>query len=336
MTRPATVDIALPVRDASATIAEALDSIRRQTFTDFRCLVLDDGSRDDGLDVVRAFTADDPRFELHEFPPRGIVATLNDALRLATAPYVARMDADDRMSPERLERQLGAAERDASIDVVSSRVRFFGDGVSPGLLRYETWLNSLVTHDDIVRDLFVESPIPHPSVMMRTGALRRLGGYRDVPGPEDYDLWLRAWRNGMRFAKCEQTLVEIRDHAARLTKTGARYSTRELIACKAEHAVAGFGWEGRGLIVWGAGRDGKRIARGLRRAGAAIDAFVDIAPTKVGRSLLGVDVLPYDSLRSGSRCPIVVAVGTLGAREKIRTELVSWGFADGADFVCFA
>ncbi len=61
---------------------------------------------------------------------------------------------------------------------------------------YVDWQNGLLDHDAIVRDLFVESPLVHPSVMMRTESLRALGGYRDFDGPEDYDLWLRAARGG--------------------------------------------------------------------------------------------------------------------------------------------
>ncbi len=61
---------------------------------------------------------------------------------------------------------------------------------------YVEWQNALVDHDAMARDRFVESPLVHPSVAMRTAALRRLGGWRDFDGPEDYDLWLRALRRG--------------------------------------------------------------------------------------------------------------------------------------------
>jgi hypothetical protein len=249
---------------------------------------------------------------------------------------VARIDADDRMTPGRLRTQVAMLEADETLDVASCRVRFFGRFVSPSLRVYESWLNALLTHDEIVRDLFVESPIAHPSAMVRAGAFRRLGGYRATSGPEDYALWLRAWRLGMRFAKSAETLVDIRDHPARLTKTDRRYTARAFVDCKAEHLVGGLEWVGREVVVWGAGRDGKRMAQALRRRGAEIAAFVDIAPTKIGRSLLGVDILPYDALRDGSRRPVVAAVGTRGARAEIRDILGGWGYVEGKDFFCTA
>jgi glycosyltransferase involved in cell wall biosynthesis len=329
------VDVLLPLRDGAATLAEALESVRAQTLRDFRCLVLDDGSRDAGPDLVRRTAAEDGRFVLCPLPPRGIAPTLNDGLARAEAALVARLDADDRMHPERLERQVAYLRTHPDVDVVSSRVVFFGDGVSDRLRAYETWLNGTCTHDAIVRDLFVESPLPHPSVAVRTASLRAVGGYRAGAFPEDYDLWLRGLRAGWRFAKLPGTLTSIRDHAARLTKTDPRYTPRAFLECKAEHLVEMRGLAGRDVVVWGAGRDGKRAAKALRRRGAVLRRFVDIAPTKLGRRTMGAWVTPPESLRESPRAFVVAAVGVRGARGEIRAALAELGYREGPDFVCF-
>ena len=329
------VDILLPVRDASVTLVETLESIRGQTLSDFRCHVLDDGSTDGSLALARSVAATDERFAVHALPARGLVATLNEGLTLSDAPFVARIDADDVMLPARLERQLETLTDRPEVDVVSCRVEFFGERVSPNLRAYESWLNSVVSHEEIVRDLFVESPLPHPSVTIRRESLLPLEGWRDGERPEDYDLWLRAWRAGWRFAKHAETLVRIRDHPDRLTRTDARYTTRAFLECKAEHLVAAWKLEGREIVVWGAGRDGKRVAKALRRRGVVLRCLLDIAPTKVGRRMLGVEVRPAEFLREPPGCPIVVAVGVKGARGEIREALHQWGYTDGTDFVCF-
>jgi hypothetical protein len=75
----------------------------------------------------------------------------------------------------------------------------------------------------MVADLFVESPLVHPSVMARAAALRALGGYRVFDGPEDYDLWLRAHAAGLRFAKLSEVLLDWRDSPRRLTRRDPRY-----------------------------------------------------------------------------------------------------------------
>lgn len=331
----AAVDVLLPVRDGAGMLPEAIACLRAQSFADFRCLILDDGSTDATPEIAARAAAADARFRVRRLPPRGIAATLNEGLAAATAPFVARADADDRMAPERLELQAAFLRAHDDVDVVSCRVDFFGDELSANLVAYRDWLNSLLTHEEIVRDLFVESPLPHPSVMLRTERLRTLGGYRDLPLPEDYDLWLRAWRAGWRFAKREETLVRLRDHPDRLTRTDPRYTARAFLDCKAEHLVAAWDLAGRDVVVWGAGRDGKRTAKALRRRGVGVRFLVDIAPTKVGRRMIGVEVRSFEALRRPPGCPVVVSVGVKGARAEIRDALGRWGYREGKDFVCF-
>jgi hypothetical protein len=239
------------------------------------------------------------------------------------------------MRPDRLARQIRWLRAHPDADVVSSRVEFFGDPLSPEMEAYRDWLNSLLTHDEMVRDLFVEAPLPHPSVTMRAARLRELGGYRPVPFPEDYDLWLRAWRAGWRFAKLPEVLTDLRDHPGRLTRTDSRYGRSALLDCKARHLVEAWGLEGREVVVWGAGRDGVCAAKALRRRGAVLRCFVDVSPTKIGRRRLGVGIVAAGMLRSRPGCPVVAAVGVKGARAAIRAALDGWGYTEGRDYACF-
>jgi glycosyltransferase involved in cell wall biosynthesis len=331
----ADVDILLPVRDAAATLPEALASIRAQTFRDFRCLVLDDGSADESAKVAEAVAAVDARFDVRRLPRRGLVATLNDGLAQASAVLVARLDADDLMMPERLALQRAFLRERAHVDVAASRVEFFGERVPADLVAYERWLNEVVTEDEIERDLFVECPLPHPSVVMRLAAVRGVAGYRDVDHPEDYDLFLRLWRAGSRFGKHPDVLTRVRDHPGRLTRTSPRYSSRALLECKAEHLVEAKGLSGREIVVWGAGRDGIRAAKALRRRGAMIRHLVDIAATKIGKRMLGVAVRGPESLAEEPRAFVVCAVGVKGARALIRARLAELGYRELDEFVCF-
>jgi GT2 family glycosyltransferase len=352
------------VRDAASTLKETLESIRAQTCGDFRCLILDDGSTDASLEIAEATSRRDPRFICIRGARRGLVPTLNDGLSRTVAPFIARADADDILDPRRLELQLQFLERNPRVTVVSSRVRFFADdsaeqdgshhgigskrydngsgprgddrrSLSANLIAYESWLNSTLSSEEIARDLFVESPLPHPSVMMRTADLRAAGGYRDGAFPEDYDLWLRGWRAGWRFGKLPEVLMHLRDHPGRVTRRDSRYLPRAFLACKVEHLVSAWNLAGRDIVVWGAGRDGVRAARELQRRGVAIRFFVDISPNKVGRRLVKTVVRAPDALREKPGCPIVAAVGVKGARAKIRRFLTDLGYRESEELVCF-
>jgi len=135
---------------------------------------------------------------------------------------------------------------------------------SAGMRAYVEWQNGLLDHAAIVGDLYVESPLVHPSVTLRRAVLLGLGGYRDAAGPEDYDLWLRAHAAGLRFGKCPEVLLQWRDRADRLTRRDPRYAAARFLERKLEALLEGPLRDDSPLVVWGAGRIGKSWARRSR------------------------------------------------------------------------
>ena len=200
---------------------------------------------------------------------------------------------------------------------------------------YVEWQNALLDHAAIVRDLFVESPLAHPSVMMRAQALRALGGYRDFDGPEDYDLWLRARGMGLCFAKTPETLLSWRDTPARLTRRDPRYAPGRFLALKIEALERGPLGPGRAAVVWGAGPVGKGWAKALLARGHTVAAFVEVDRRKIGGTIHGAPVVGVDSA-VGKDALHLAAVGQRGAREKIRAEAARRGLVDGRDLLAVA
>jgi hypothetical protein len=327
------------VRDALATLDACLDSLSAQTLSDHEVVAVDDGSSDGSGERLLARARADPRVRLVRTPPLGLVPALNRALTEARAPLVARMDADDLAHPERLRLQAERIERDTSLDVVSCRVTAGpapGAACRAGMRAYVDWLNSLVDHESMFRDRFVESPLAHPSVTLRKAALARLSGWRAFPGPEDYDLWLRAFDQGLRFAKLDETLLFWRDSPGRLTRSDPRYSPAAFLALKLEALARGPLAPGRPVVVWGAGPIGKRWARALSAAGHAVAAFVEVDPRKLGRRIHGAPVLSVSEAGAARGAFHLAAVGQQGARERIRAEARRLGLVDGDDIVAVA
>jgi glycosyltransferase involved in cell wall biosynthesis len=326
------VSVLIPVRDAGSYLRPALRSVARQGFRDFEALLLDDGSTDGSPEVLAETAARDPRFRVLSPGRVGLVAALNLLRAAARAPLLARFDADDVMHPRRLELQVGYLDAHPEVGAVASLVRHFPRrDVRGGNLRYEAWLNSLVTPAEIERNLFVESPLPHPSVTMRAEMLDRVGGYRDVGHPEDYDLWLRAWGAGFRFGKVARVLHAWRDHPRRLTRTDPRCGVEAFLRAKAEALLAGPLAGGGAYVVWGAGMFGRRLTRLLVRAGRPPAALLDIDRRKIGRTRHGRAVIPPEAFRRGSAL-VLGAVGAPGAREEIRARLRAMGLVETRDF----
>jgi glycosyltransferase involved in cell wall biosynthesis len=330
--------VLLPVRDAAATLGACLDSLAAQTLADHEVVAVDDGSRDGSGEILRARARADVRLRVVSTPAAGLVSALNRGLAEARAPLVARMDADDRAARERLSLQAERLERDAAVDVLGSCVRVVGTGAPPGegMRAYARWQNALLDHETMARDRFVESPLVHPSVAMRRAALERLGGWRLLDGPEDYDLWLRAFAAGLRFAKLKQVLLDWSDSPGRLTRTDPRYGRDRFLALKlaalAEGPLAGR----RPAVVWGAGPVGKAWSRALRAAGHEVRAFVEVNPRKLGGRLHGAPVVTVDDAGAIHGPLHLAAVGQPGARERIRARAAGLGLVEGADFVAVA
>jgi len=331
------VSVLMPCFNASATLLAALESLERQTLADFQVIAVDDGSTDDTGDLLGVWAARDGRFRVVKQDHQGIVTALNAGLEHCQAKYIARMDADDLSHTERLSRQVAYLEQHPGVSLVGCRVRGYPPhDVRAGFMVYLDWQNALLTDEDIRREIFVESPLAHPSVMMRKDALLEVGGYHEHGWPEDYDLWLRFYLAGARFAKLQEILLDWREHPERLTHKDSRYSLENFLRVKAYYLMRGPLQGKDSVLIWGAGMIGRRLSKHLVRQGAPLAAFIDIDLGKIGSTRRGLPVLSPDDLpswwHSFPNPAILAAVGSRGARKLIRQHLTLSGFEEGRDW----
>lgn len=335
------VSVLMPARDAGDTVVQALESVLATPEVPLEVVVVDDGSRDATRERVLGVASRDGRVRLLTGEGHGIAAALNQGLRACHGDFIARMDADDLGHVERLGAQLDRFQGDSGerLGALGTRVAVFGAAPTEGFQRFLDWQNSLLTPEEHARDLFIDAPLCHPSVMLRRSTLLALGGYRDGDFAEDYDLFVRLHRAGFWLEKLPGVLLQWRRHDRQTTFTDARLSPERMRALKAEHLAALLAAHHarapRRLVLWGAGRDGRRFARALTAEGQRAEAFVDVDPKKLGRTVQGSPVLPMEALRPGHD-RVVAAVGSVGARALIRAHLLREGFAEGSDFFCVA
>lgn len=182
------VSVVMPVKNALPYLDRAIESILGQTFRDFEFVILDDGSDDGSLEILRRWAQRDSRIRLVEGGRnRGPVGSSNFVVEQSRAPIVARMDADDIAAPDRLQRQLEVLERHREAVLVGS----LWEGIDrQGRVVREPDLATLFSNA-------VAAPFAHGSIMFRREAFDRAGGYRPASRYwEDLDLYLRMARQG--------------------------------------------------------------------------------------------------------------------------------------------
>jgi glycosyltransferase involved in cell wall biosynthesis len=332
----ALVSILMPVYNASATLAAALRSIAAQTFREWELVAVNDGSTDDSLEILDQAARKDRRIRVLTGAHAGHVEALRSGSRLAASPLLARMDADDAMHPRRLVLQLARLDSPPHVDVVATRVRPVGR-TGPGMRLYVEWQNRLLSHEEIMANLFVESPLAHPTVLLRRDIFERAGGYRDPGWAEDYDLWHRLRERGARFEKLPRALLSWRDGGSRLTRTHAMYSEKAFYAAKL-HYFKRHPLAAGPVTVWGAGPIGRAWTRDLLRAGIEVPHVIDIDPRKIGRTIAegAARVVSVEEGLRGRRGIVLGAVGSRGAREEIRARLLGEGLVEGREFLFVA
>lgn len=175
------ISIILPVKNGEKYISEAVDSVLAQSFKDFELLIFDDASTDGTMKILSAYN--DPRIKI--FPEiGGFIANLNKGIEISEGKYIARMDADDVMSTNRLETQFRIME-DNDFDVCASWIKIFGEGFDPFTQRN---LSGFICNP--LQQMIAGNFIAHPTVILRREFLIDHDlWYKDYPYAEDYKLW---------------------------------------------------------------------------------------------------------------------------------------------------
>jgi len=208
---PPLISVILPVYNASEYIAEAINSILEQTFTDFELIIINDGSTDNSQSIIDSF--DDNRIRVFQKPNTGLIDSLNLGVSYSQANWIARMDADDVSCKNRFEEQIKYISDDIAV-IGSQAILIDADGKIYGETKFETKQNEILLN--LLKQF---SNVIHPSVIINKAMLLKVGGYDPkMYVAEDYDLWLRISKIG-KIINVNQNLLSLRKHVGNISIT---------------------------------------------------------------------------------------------------------------------
>jgi glycosyltransferase involved in cell wall biosynthesis len=202
------ITVILPVFNSEKYVGAAIESILRQTYTDYEFLILDDGSIDSSLSVIESFH--DPRIRVIKKINSGLADTLNYGIKISNGELIARMDNDDISLPNRLQVQMqsfrkGTAVLGGQIDILDSNCKLHKGPRFPSKPK------------DILKRLSSgRSAIIHPTVLINRELLLKVGCYDDRSSAEDADLWLRMSKLG-RLENIKNVVLHLRKHDKSMT-----------------------------------------------------------------------------------------------------------------------
>ena len=204
------VSVIVPCFNDEGYVGDALESIRRQSVTDWECIVVDDGSTDRSVNEIEKAILGDTRFRLERHLKNlGVSAARNSGLDLASGRYVVFHDSDDLMMARSIEDRLRAVDREADPDIagVFCGVRLADDGVSlDDIPDFEPWRPAKHFADFV--NSAGECPFPLTAALSRVDVIREHGGFaEEMTVAEDWDLWFRIMRSGYYFVSSELRTV---------------------------------------------------------------------------------------------------------------------------------
>ena len=210
------VSVVIPAYNAQRYLFESIHSVLSQTYEDFECIVVDDGSTDRTPGILAELALRDARVKPLRIRHSGIVEALNAGVNAANGELIARMDADDVCLPERFQKQVDYLDQHPECIAVGSEVMLV-DPFGSTLWKIEV----KTEHDQIDADLLSGDgwAMFHPTTMLRRKGIIDVGGYRpQYQWAEDMDLFLRLAEIG-RLANLPEVLLRYRQHFASVNRT---------------------------------------------------------------------------------------------------------------------
>jgi glycosyltransferase involved in cell wall biosynthesis len=222
------VSVVMSVYNGERHLQEAIDSILKQTFTDFEFIIINDGSTDGTAGILSAAASADHRVRVMDNEKNiGLTRSLNRGVAAARGSLVARQDADDTSVPDRIATQVAYMSDHPEVGVLGSDLLMVD---SAG--KHTGSFGSMCDHAEIVWRMLYGRTLAHPSIMFRTSLVRASGGYSiSAPVAQDFELWTRVVGQ-TRFANLRRPLVRYKSHANAISRTRAADQRQVVLAAR--------------------------------------------------------------------------------------------------------
>ncbi len=329
------ISIVMPVKNGAVYLAECLDSILEQSYTHWELLVVNDHSTDHTNELLLSYAQKDQRIKVLQNEGQGIIHALRLAYTNSEGTYISRMDADDVMTPNKLSVLYKNLKEWGRGHLAIGKVRYFSaTQLGEGYQAYEEWLNRLTEEGQNFQELYKECVIPSPCWMLHRTDLDQSGAFDSDLYPEDYDLCFRFYQSGLKCIPCNETLHHWRDYSERTSRNSPDYADNGFIQIKCHYFLKLNHDTDRPLVLWGAGKKGKAVARYMNEQGQSIH-WVCNNPNKIGHNIYGIEMQASEKAWQLNEPQIIVAVAIKDVQQMLKDTFAQRGLEGMKDVFFF-
>ncbi len=329
------VSILVPFKNTESFIDECLDSILKQTYTNWEAVFVDDGSDDSSYAIVSNVSKQDTRVKPYKNTGSGIIDALKTAYSHCKGEFITRMDSDDIMTPNRLDVMVESLIKHGKKHLAVGQVHYFReDGLSDGFTRYEKWLNGLTITGNNYSEIYKECVIPSPCWMLYREDFDACEGFNPNRYPEDYDLAFRFYKANYTCIPCDKVLLHWRDYSTRTSRTHENYAHNSFLDLKVHYFLDLNYDANRPLAIWGAGTKGKTLAKILLSFEIPFHWICD-NPKKIGKHIYDQKLLNFDYLAQLNNPQSIVTVANTEAQKEITQYFETQNMQSMVDYFFF-
>ncbi len=336
MSKQPLVSIIMAVKDTAPYLHECIDSIVAQSYQNWELIAVNDHSSDDSPAILQNYATREPRIRFYNSTEHRLIPTLQVGYAQAKGTLINRMDSDDKMPGYKLKVLVDEWNKHGKGTVIAGGTKHFVDEgvVGEGFIRYEEWLNEVARTNAHYQEIYQECVIPSHCWIIHKDDFDAAGAFGPVVYPEDYDLCFRFYKLGLKVVGIDKILHYWRDRANRISRTWEEYKDNRYFDLKLRYFYELDRDRTRPLVLWGAGRNGKDMARLLQSNDDKFHWVCD-NEKKIGKDIYGVKMQHYNDIQNIAAPQIMIVVTSPAGKKQIRELLMSWDKKPVQDFWFF-
>tara|TARA_B110000285_G_scaffold214590_1_gene260119 strand:- start:1228 stop:2241 length:1014 start_codon:yes stop_codon:yes gene_type:complete len=335
------ISIILPVKDTSKYLKECLDSIVGQSYTDWELLAVNDNSSDNCLSILQKYAAQDDRVIALDNPDPSLLNALRYGYTNSSGILIHRMDSDDIMPLNKLELMTGKFDFEnlklAGGIVVTGGTKYFKDDgeVGDGFKRYDAWLMNVARNNSHKTEMYKECVIPSNCWLVHREDFDKIGGFSPDIFPEDYDLCFRFIEGGLSVVGIPEVLHHWRDRSDRISRNWEVYKDNRFFQLKMNYFYKMTRDTSRPLVLWGAGKNGKDLAKLIKEQEEHFYWVCD-NQNKIGKDIYNIRLEHFFVIDQIKIPQIIIGVASPNGQDEISLELDRLKLKKGEDYWFFA